>query len=1238
MLLATSMVLSSVSVAPVLAADEVIFEEVGSGQESASDEVSFGDDFVVEEQNEEDGAAEQEAFFDEVIEDDQVTDDVIAEDTADDQEAYAFEEPIVDGNAFVGNEDVLEAITNEEPAYAKVVATGNLVAQDINEVYDGQEYTIKVTNSGTAGTIVYAEVAEGTIEAPESGDVNDTWTSTVPKFKNVINTYYFVGVMKDNKIVDVTENPVHVQITKKTITAKMKDKTFVYRDYAKDMEKEVSLSDLEFTGLVDGEDPTKVLEFVPGSYFVNKKWGDVQLSADGGGLKEIREFEVGRYKGAMSNSNPNIYVRAKLNPVESSIIEEATVNYDVVVPTENREYVVEITKLPVTLELKNTSMELGTDPNSKKYISAKVTAPTQLASYFVELDDVDTTKLGKRVATVAEVRDNKDDTLATDFIDPANLEITPATIDYEVTQGTLYVGVYVNPTTPVQVTYGTSVGDALKSVGVTKNNLYYYTKTDAGVYVKGEKVESTEVRGTAQFATDYEQFKDVSPLDETTTDDDDDRVASYRIWYTGGLTRDGYTIAPAELSEKNLAVYPTAVYVTTEDIVVGVNDKPVELKDQYVLKDASTTYKGAADALKNDIASGRIAVTMTTDPEKPSAVGSYPISVTFEDKSSKKTALSNYIWKATTSTAKNYFDITDLPTKNKVTSWETTEALNTTPADNKLVKRYTVAWGDFNITFSDYEGKADGQEHGITTDPDPLPNTVVVYYVTTKGTAGTEGTWADAKAKYDGYKATPPTVTEDQYIAARDKFISKASTNMPTRKEVGTSTVYYFATSTDYKTASVESGLNLYGSNTITILDGAEGDAKEVEKKIDEATKRDAEGKLDPEKVKEAEDAYNALSDAAKKEVSPASKKKLEDAVAEVKDDLDKKAAKEVEDAIDKLPAATEAKASDKEAADAAKEAYDKLTDDQKKLVPADKVKKMNDVKAAADEAAEKEKEEADKKAAKAVEDEIDALPDPDKATADDKAAADKAAEDLAALTDEQKALVPQEKQDKVAAVKAAADKAAEKKAADQAEADKVTAMINDLKSSKPGEGKSNTEDARKAYDALTDDQKALVPEDAKKELETSEQAYAKDRTFTSGEGIYRVLSNGDVTYLKPVHPDATYIEVPNQVKKGGRFFKVIKISSQAFKGCSKVTKIWAGKNIVSIGSYAFKGATGLKKLILRSQDIKSGKVENAFTAGGKDKGASLTVQVWSSKMTEYESLFKGEGGLNSAAKLTAIS
>ncbi|MBP3885689.1 MAG: hypothetical protein J6D54_12255, partial [Olsenella sp.] len=128
------------------------------------------------------------------------------------------------------------------------------------------------------------------------------------------------------------------------------------------------------------------------------------------------------------------------------------------------------------------------------------------------------------------------------------------------------------------------------------------------------------------------------------------------------------------------------------------------------------------------------------------------------------------------------------------------------------------------------------------------------------------------------------------------------------------------------------------------------------------------------------QDAVNAAKDAitTAKTTADTDKKSVDD-----KKEADASAAKAAADKIDALPAADKVTANDRAAIEAAREAYDALTADQKKLVPAETLKKL--------EAAEKDV--ADAAAAKAAADKIDALPAADKVTANDRAAIEAARE-----------------------------------------------------------------------------------------------------------------------------------------------------------------------------------------------------------------------------------------------------
>ena len=132
------------------------------------------------------------------------------------------------------------------------------------------------------------------------------------------------------------------------------------------------------------------------------------------------------------------------------------------------------------------------------------------------------------------------------------------------------------------------------------------------------------------------------------------------------------------------------------------------------------------------------------------------------------------------------------------------------------------------------------------------------------------------------------------------------------------------------------------------------------------------------------------------------------------------------------------------------------------------------------------EQELADKAAAKAVDDLIDAIGEV-ALTDDSKAKIDAARKAYDALTDEQKALV----NDLTTLTDAEAKY--EKLAVDKKAADEVTGKINDIGEVKLNkDSKAKIDAAREAYDKLTDDQKKLINDDVLKKLTDAEAKYEK--------------------------------------------------------------------------------------------------------------------------------------------------
>ena len=244
----------------------------------------------------------------------------------------------------------------------------------------------------------------------------------------------------------------------------------------------------------------------------------------------------------------------------------------------------------------------------------------------------------------------------------------------------------------------------------------------------------------------------------------------------------------------------------------------------------------------------------------------------------------------------------------------------------------------------------------------------------------------------------------------------------------------------------------------------------------------------------------------------------------------DQAAAEAVEDLFDALPAADAVTLNDKETIEAARAAYNALTDEQKALISAEELAKLTDAEAAL---AAAEKAAADQEAADAVVALFDALPAD--ITLEDKAAIEAARAAYDALTADQKALVSAEELAKLTAAEEALA-AAEKAAADQKAANDVVALFDALPAVEniTLDNKEAIEAARAAYNALTDEQKALVtPEDLAK-LTDAEAALAALKETTEIEDIQggikntKIIENGQIYILRG---DKTYTVTGQELK-----------------------------------------------------------------------------------------------------------
>ena len=194
---------------------------------------------------------------------------------------------------------------------------------------------------------------------------------------------------------------------------------------------------------------------------------------------------------------------------------------------------------------------------------------------------------------------------------------------------------------------------------------------------------------------------------------------------------------------------------------------------------------------------------------------------------------------------------------------------------------------------------------------------------------------------------------------------------------------------------------------------------------------------------------------------------------------------------------------------DAARDAYDKLTDEQKAFVNNESALTAAAAEYARLEAAA-EKDVADTAAAAAAVAKINAIGKVEY-TDESKAKIDEARAAYDALTDDQKAKVTADQlkvltdaETEYARLKAAA----EKDAADTAAAAAAVAKINAIgKVEYTDESKAKIDEARAAYDALTDEQKAKVTADQLKVLTDAETAYADLKAAADQEAANAVIA-----------------------------------------------------------------------------------------------------------------------------------
>ena len=226
------------------------------------------------------------------------------------------------------------------------------------------------------------------------------------------------------------------------------------------------------------------------------------------------------------------------------------------------------------------------------------------------------------------------------------------------------------------------------------------------------------------------------------------------------------------------------------------------------------------------------------------------------------------------------------------------------------------------------------------------------------------------------------------------------------------------------------------------------------------------------EAVNSARDAYSKLTDDQKKLVSKEITDKLERAEKKIAQLLEEQAADLVLEEMNALPSKDNLTLDDEVALAGAEAHYNALSDAQKEYLTgkaAESVAKLGELRTQLEKL---KKDAADKAAADAVTEKLNALPSEEDVMFQDEAVLKQAREAYEQLDDTQKALVSNEAYDKL-------EKAEKKLEALKAEVEAVTKQIQEL----PAVGDLTLEDeekvalARSAYDALNADQKRQLTE-----------------------------------------------------------------------------------------------------------------------------------------------------------------
>lgn len=135
------------------------------------------------------------------------------------------------------------------------------------------------------------------------------------------------------------------------------------------------------------------------------------------------------------------------------------------------------------------------------------------------------------------------------------------------------------------------------------------------------------------------------------------------------------------------------------------------------------------------------------------------------------------------------------------------------------------------------------------------------------------------------------------------------------------------------------------------------------------------------------------------------------------------------------------------------------------------------------------------------------------------------------------------------------------------------------------------------------------------------EPVIEKNKTYESGNNKFKVTDTSKLTASYAGQKTKNKkISVPDKVTLGGKTYKVTSIDASAFKNNTSITEATIGKNVETIGKNAFTGCKKLKKVTIKSTQLK--KIGSKAFNGCK---SLKTITINSKKLTKIEkNAFKG--------------